>query len=60
MLDSPACRYNSSVDMNSPEDFYFPWFIPHTCITESVPLVKLLKYDVNVISFNEQLHLFDG
>ena len=73
MLDSPVCRYNTcsivvninstdsgSHDINLPEDSYFSWFIPHTCITRSVPLVKLLTYDVNVNNYNDQLHFFDG
>ena len=73
MLDSPACRYNTcnivvnitptdsgSHDINWPEDSYFSSFIPRTCITGSVPPVKLVTYHVNVTNYNDQLHFFDG
>ena len=73
MLDSTACRYNtcnivvnitptdsSSHDINWPEDSYFSSFIPRTCITGSVPPVKLVTYHVNVTNYNDQLHSFDG
>ena len=73
MLDSPACRCNTcsivvnitptdsgSHDINWPEDSYFSSFIPRTCITGSVPPVKLVTYHVNVTNYNDQLHSFDG
>ena len=73
MLDSPACRCNTcsivvnitptdsgSHDINWPEDSYFSSFIPRTCITGSVPPVKLVTYHVNLTNYNDQLHFFDG
>ena len=72
MLDFLVRRYNSSIvanaDLTNPcshninwsDNSYFPWFIPHTCITGSVPPVKLLPYDINVTNYNEQLHFLNG
>ena len=73
MLDSPACRYNTcnivvnitptdsgSHDINWPEDSYFSSFIPRTCITGSVPPVKLVTYHVNFTNYNDHLHFFYG
>ena len=72
-MKSPACRYNTrnivvnitqtdsgSHDINWTEDSYFSSFIPRTCITESVPPVKLVTYHVNVTNYNDQLHFFYG
>ena len=51
---------SGSHGINWPEDSYFSSFIPRTCITGSVPPVKLVTYHVNVTNYNDQLHFFDG